>query len=1386
MSYNNQLTMFILVTQASERCHSVTNNTSLFRLAGAPKDTVEKEEDEEDREEGEEEHCSSVEERKARQGRAFLQQILLRKYPVNLCYQSRVMEKRPGSPTHSSVSMKSDGSYDHGRPNFREGELPSDPRAMEKRPGSPTHSSVSMKSDGSYDHGRPQFREGELPSDQRVMEKRPGSPTHSRVSMKSDGSYDYGRPDFREGDIPSDPRAMEKRPGSPTHSRVSMKSDGSYDYGRPNFREGEIPSDPRVMEKRPGSPTHSRASIKSDGSYDYGRPNFREGEIPSDPRKQRRSQEADSSGQNEQQDLTHVFQMLENKIIAFVKNELQRFKMILSPDYQENFERKQVDENNAQDGALKMALHFLLKMEKKDLADKLRENELDVLCQTELKRNLQNKYQSVFEGIPKQGSSALLEKIYTEIYITEGGSGKVNEEHEVRQIESRSKRPAGQGKQIKCCDIFKPLPGEDKPSRRVMTKGVAGIGKTISIQKYILDWAEEKDNKEIHFIFPLPFRELNLMREKQHSLMDLLHHFFPELKQLSFGSQEKYKVLFIFDGLDECRLQLNFQKNESWTDVTGVTSLDVLLTNLIKGNLLPSALLWITSRPAAASQIPPEFVDLVTEIQGFNDSQKEEYFRKRVNDESLASRIISHIASSRSLHIMCYIPVFCWITACVLAVILSHSGGNQLPKTLTEMYTYFLIFQTKQKSQKFDNVYNLEPQWNRSLILDLGKLAYEQLEKGNLIFYEEDLRECGIDVTEAAVRSGICTQIFREEAGIFQATVYCFVHLSIQEYLAALYVFLMMAVQVTDVLSRPQAPSGEESMTTLHKSAVDKALEYKDGRFDLFLRFLLGLSLEFNQTLLRGLLQRGQKQTSNDETISYIKDKIREAPSSERVINLFHCLNELNDHSLVEEIQSFLNAGTLSEAKLSPGQWSALVFVLLTSDQKLDVFDLKKYVRSDEGLLRLKPVVEESQTLLLDSCRLSEMSCTTLASVLCKASSKVNKLDLSDNSIGDVGVQELCNGLKNPNCALESLRLSDCGVTGEGYAALSSALKSNPSHLEELDLRGNDPGDSGVKLLTDVLQDPDCKLQTLRLLKSDAADEACVYLTSVLGTNPLLLTEVKLSKKIAGDSGVKQICALLEDSHCKIKKLKLSGCSITGEGCAALSSALTSNPSHLIELNLNYNKLGDSGVKEISALLRNPDCKLQTLWLWSCSITGESCAALASALTSNPSHLIELNLSYNELGDSGVKQISALLRNPDCKLQTLGLESCSITEEGCAALTSALASNPSHLIQLNLRHNKLGDSGVKQISALLRNPDCKLQKLWLKSCGITEEGCAALTSALASNPSHLTELNLSWNKLGDSGVKQISALLKDPNYKLKTLHLDGTEAEAKADSCSIS
>ncbi|XDV33536.1 hypothetical protein PO909_003918 [Leuciscus waleckii] len=700
------------------------------------------------------------------------------------------------------------------------------------------------------------------------------------------------------------------------------------------------------------------------------------------------------------------------------------------------------------------------------------------------KSDLLKKFQCLYEGTAKQGNPTLLNEIYTELYITESESGEINNEHEVRQIETQSRRAETEDTPIKCNDIFRPLPGQDKPIRTVLTKGVAGIGKTVSVQKFIVDWAEGKENQDVQLIFPLPFREINLMKDKTLSLSDLLHVFFPETKDLEISSGE-YKVLFIFDGLDECRLSLNFKSKVKLCDISESASVDGLLINLIEGNLLPSALIWITSRPAAADLVPSQCVHRVTEVRGFNEPQKEEYFRKRISDQSLANTIITHLKSSRSLHIMCHIPVFCWISATVLEEMLSEAERGEIPKTLTQMYTHFLLIQTNIKHEK-DYEKRLK---DEDMILKLGKLAYRQLVKGNLIFYEEDLRECGIDVTEASVYSGLCTQIFREELGLYQGKVFCFVHLSIQEHLAAVYAHIYFTNENRNVFDKTKQsfftkiPNQKKyhSLSELHQRAVDEALPSKNGHLDLFLRFLLGLSLESNRTLLRELLtQTGSCSYNKEETVQNIKQKIRENRSPERSINLFHCLNELGDDSLMQEIQDYLTSGKIRGTKLSSSQWSALVYVLLTSEQKMDVFDLKQFIgannRADEVLQKLLPVVKESRSVQLWDCGVTDEGCAALTSALRSNPSHQRELRLSLNKVGDSGVKQLSDLLQDPHCKLEKLWLRGCGVTDEGCAALTSALRSNPSHLRKLDLSWNKVGDSGVKQLSDLLQDPHCKL----------------------------------------------------------------------------------------------------------------------------------------------------------------------------------------------------------------------------------------------------------------------------------------------------------------------
>ncbi|XP_056310306.1 NACHT, LRR and PYD domains-containing protein 12-like [Danio aesculapii] len=869
------------------------------------------------------------------------------------------------------------------------------------------------------------------------------------------------------------------------------------------------------------------------------------------------------------------------------------------------------------------------------------------------------KYESLFEGVKLQQNQTLLNSIYTQLYIIEGESEGVNEEHEVLQMEKRYKTL--QDTPINCNDIFNPSAeaGDEEKSREekeqiktVLTKGIAGIGKTVSVQKFILDWAEGKANQDVDFIFVFPFRELNLIKDHQYSLHTLLLDFHPELQHLDSQIYEECKVVFIFDGLDESRITLMFSACQKVSDVTEASSVSVLMSNLMKGDLLPSALIWITSRPAAANQIPSKHISLVTEIQGFNDPQKEEYFRKRIRDEDQASRIISHIRRARSLHIMCHIPVFCWISATVLQSILKQDLSAEIPQTLTEMYIHFLLIQTHMRKQKYEE---RDPekllQSNRDVIVKLAELAFNQLMKGNVMFYEEDLIESGIDVADASVYSGICTEIFREESVIYQRKVYSFVHLSFQECFAALYVFYCYLHNNTEVMKmflteKHRTQSEKVPLDVLLKGAMNKALESKTGHLDLFLRFLHGVSLESNQRLLQDLL----KYTENDpESIKKIIHNLKRGQknniSPERWMNLSHCLIEMKDNSLVEEMQEFLNSKTNNKS-LTLAQCSTLANMLLMLNEVLDELDLQKYkFKCKEGRRRLVPAVRNCRKALLASCNFTDQCCEVLSSALQSSNSPLRELDLSNNKLQVSGVKLICAGLKSVNCRLNTLRLSRCSLTDQCCKVLSSALQSSNSPLRELDLSNNKLKVSGVKLICAGLSSPNCRLNTLRLAGCNLTDQHCEVVSSALQSSNSPLRELDLSNNKLQDSGVKLICAGLSSPNCRLNTLRLAGCNLTDQHCEVLSSALQSSNFPLRELDLSNNELQDSGVKLICAGLKSLNCRLNTLRLSGCMVTEEGCAALASALSSNPSHLRELDLSYNHPGEAGLKLLSDKLQH---------------------------------------------------------------------------------------------------------------------------------------------
>uniref|UniRef100_A0A671K6P1 NACHT domain-containing protein n=1 Tax=Sinocyclocheilus anshuiensis TaxID=1608454 RepID=A0A671K6P1_9TELE len=638
----------------------------------------------------------------------------------------------------------------------------------------------------------------------------------------------------------------------------------------------------------------------------------------------------------------------------------------------------------------------------------------------------------------------------------------------------------------------------DETIKTVLTKGIAGIGKTFTVQKFVLDWASGESNQDLEFVFLFPFRELNLVEEEKQSLFDLICVFYPEFREARQIPECicNRKVLFILDGLDEYKKVLKFQ-NDLLSDVTKEATVAVLLVNLLRGKLLPSAHVWITSRPVAAGQLPSEvFIHgYITQIRGFTDEQKQEYFKRQFENPEQRKEVLHHLKSQKSLWILCHIPLFCWISSVVLKDIIENQNKyRKMPSNLTEMYIHYLLIQTGLSHKKY------------------------QVEELNMI----SLLKKRLSIP------GVITCISKCTFGYKKTKLFSFVHLSVQEFFAAMFAFQEFLSGKQDSLELIKAKKRPNSdLCDFIKNLIDEALEIKNGHLDLFNCFVFGISCDSSRQLLEGFLPSVCSRSSDDhrEVATYIKSLKRKGLSSERCIGLVRCLVELKNQSVLEEMQELLVRSQCREP-LTPFQCTLLAHQFVMSDTKLDEVDLRKYNMSLDGLQRFSPAIRRFRKALLKGSSLTEQHCEILTRYLTSPNSHLTHLDLSHNALSLSALKQLSTALCDPNCLIEILNLSHNNFQSQDMEQIRDELSGENVNVRVLDLSDNPLQDPGVDILSAGLQSPNCHLEVLKL--SGCHKEGVSTLVSSLKVNSylraldlviLLLTLFSNSISMGGECG---------------------------------------------------------------------------------------------------------------------------------------------------------------------------------------------------------------------------------------------------------------------------
>ncbi|XP_026034580.1 NLR family CARD domain-containing protein 3 [Astatotilapia calliptera] len=959
------------------------------------------------------------------------------------------------------------------------------------------------------------------------------------------------------------------------------------------------------------------------------------------------------------------------------------------------------------------------------------------------------------------------------LLLVDGLSDLQQKEHDLMQVGVTRGEKRNHLRQLGLAKLFEPLTRVSMPPRVSLTVGVAGIGKTTWVRHFVRQWCQGIICTDINFVLPFTFAELNLLDKL--SAERLVKMAFPHISDPSLVLNSSCRTLLILDGLDEFRCKLNFSDAASCSDPKKEVPIDDLVTNIIRGNLLPDIAVWVTSRPRVASLIPGGLVDRVTEIPGFSPKDIEIFLNHHFSEKDFARKIWSHLESNKILMVMCYIPCICWIVADTLLYIMQNEAQESLPRTCTELYANFCSMKAELGEPRGREPVKTEQLHgsNRKLLGNLGRLAFYGLLKHKYVFSEQDLKNYGIELllTQSSLGSGV---LVREESTI--NTTFRFTHLTLQEFLAATFYHVSSKRAIFDLFSESSMSWPKIGFQNHFRSAFQHSQQAEDGHLDVFVRFLTGLLCSAAIKPLAGLLALGKDDGNNKAwAAGFLQGLLVSggAVVSLRAVNLAYCLQELQHTEMLRSVEEDLRLSSLA-GKLTRPHCVVLGYLLHVSPECSEQTNLTASLNAST-VKCLLPQLLYCRHLRLENNHFKDDVMELLGSLLSAKDCHIQKISLADNAISNKGAKALSRALL-VNRTLTSLNLRNNNIGSKGAKFLAEALKMNQV-LTSINFQNNAIEEEGAQSLAEVLQ---CnrKLVSLNIRKNTIAAGGAKRIAEALKTNRTL-TKLILCGNQLGDKGTVALAEALAVNH-TLLSLQLQSNSISNKGMTALTKALRLNHG-LVSLNLRENSIGVEGAKNMAHALHENNT-LQDLDLTANLLHDDGVQAIAGAIKFNRG-LTSLHLQWNFIKSTATKALAhALLSNST--MQLLDLQENAIGNEGVTYLAEALKTNTS-LRTLCLQGVSAGMSGaIKMAEALMTNQT--LQTLDLRGNTVGMEGAKALANALKSNRS-LKALNLQENSLGMDGAIFIATALKG-NHQLTYINLQGNgigESGAKVISDAI-